>query len=46
MISDPIHTINEKLTIVDGSSGDGGERNRGYLLGKDSFAIINTGRRA
>ncbi|MCE7748838.1 MAG: MBL fold metallo-hydrolase [Candidatus Heimdallarchaeota archaeon] len=45
MISDPIHAINERISIIDGPSGDGGERNRGYLLGKDSFAIINTGRR-
>ena len=45
MISDPIHTINDKLTIIDGPSGDGGERNRGYLLGKESFTIINTGRK-
>ena len=45
MISEPIHTINERLTIVDGPSGDGGERNRGYLLGKESFVIVNTGRR-
>jgi len=45
MISDPIQNIRENLTIVEGPSGDGGERNRGYLLGKDSFVIINTGRR-
>ena len=45
MITDPIHDINESLTVVEGPSGDGGEKNRGYLVGKDSFAIINTGRR-
>lgn len=45
MISDPIQNVHDNITIVEGPSGDGGERNRGYLLGKDKFAIINTGRR-
>ncbi|MHA1397539.1 MAG: MBL fold metallo-hydrolase [Candidatus Heimdallarchaeaceae archaeon] len=43
MISDPIHNIHDNITIVSGPSGDGGERNQAYLIGKDSFAIINTG---
>ena len=45
MISEPIQKIHDNITIVEGVSGDGGERNRGYLIGKDTFAIINTGRR-
>ena len=45
MISEPIQKIHDNITIVEGVSGDGGERNRGYLVGKDTFTIINTGRR-
>jgi glyoxylase-like metal-dependent hydrolase (beta-lactamase superfamily II) len=45
MISEPIQSIHDNITLVEGPSGDGGERNRGYLIGKDKFAIVSTGRR-
>ncbi|MHA1687604.1 MAG: MBL fold metallo-hydrolase [Candidatus Heimdallarchaeaceae archaeon] len=43
MIGEPIKTINESITIIEGEPGKGGELNRGYLLGTEQFAIIDTG---
>ncbi len=43
MFGEPIRTIDDYLTICDGALGDGGEHNRIYLVGKDEFALIDTG---
>ena len=45
MFGEAIHNINDRLTIVDGSAGPGGELNRGYIVGDEEFAIIDTGKK-
>lgn len=43
MFGEPIRAINDSITIVEGPPGKGGELNRGYLVGTDELAIIDTG---
>ena len=43
MFHEPIREVNERITIIEGKVGAGGELNRGYLVGKDELAIIDTG---
>ena len=43
MIGDPVKNIKETISVVNGPLGDGGELTRGYLVGKDNLAIIDTG---
>lgn len=46
MISDAINIVDDHLIVVSSKFGDGGEHNKGYLVGKDELAIIDTGNRS
>ncbi len=45
MFGEQIRNVTDTLTIVEGAPGAGGELNRGYLVGKEEFAIIDVGKR-